>query len=28
LYEVLNSGEIAYVGTISMEDFKSFRMKV
>lgn len=28
LYEVLNSGKIAYVGTISMEDFKSFRMKV
>ena len=28
LYEVLNSGEIAYVGTISMEDFKSFRMKI
>lgn len=23
LYEMLNSGEIAYVGTISMEDFKS-----
>ena len=28
LYEVLNSGEIAYVGTIPIEDFKSFRMKV
>ena len=28
LYEVLNSGEIAYVGTISMEDFKSKKQNI